>query len=65
MKILANDGISAAGKSKLEAAGYTVDTETIAQENLSQGELMTGDMLEFWFEVRQKFGKCIWMHVQI
>jgi D-3-phosphoglycerate dehydrogenase len=37
MKILANDGISAAGKSKLEAAGYTVDTETIAQENLSQG----------------------------
>lgn len=37
MKILANDGISAAGKSKLEGAGYTVDTETIAQENLSQG----------------------------
>ncbi len=37
MKILANDGISEAGKKKLEAIGYTVDTETIAQENLSQG----------------------------
>jgi D-3-phosphoglycerate dehydrogenase len=37
MKILANDGISASGKAKLEANGFTVDTETIAQDNLSQG----------------------------
>ena len=37
MKILANDGISAAGKERLEQAGYTVDLETIAQDNLSQG----------------------------
>jgi D-3-phosphoglycerate dehydrogenase / 2-oxoglutarate reductase len=37
MKILANDGISASGKQKLEANGYTVDTNTIPQENLAQG----------------------------
>jgi len=37
MKILANDGISASGKQKLEANGYTVDTTTIPQENLAQG----------------------------
>lgn len=37
MKILANDGISAAGKERLEKAGYTVELETIAQDNLSQG----------------------------
>ncbi len=34
MKILANDGISASGKNKLEAAGFTVVTDTVAQENL-------------------------------
>lgn len=37
MKILANDGISASGKQKLESAGYTVVTETVAQERLSHG----------------------------
>ena len=37
MKILANDGISASGKRKLESAGYTVVTETVLQERLSQG----------------------------
>lgn len=37
MKILANDGISASGKAKLEANGFTVDTNTIPQENLAQG----------------------------
>ena len=37
MKILANDGISAAGKSKLEAYGFEVSTETIPQETLSDG----------------------------
>lgn len=37
MKILANDGISASGKQKLEANGFTVDTTTIPQENLAQG----------------------------
>jgi D-3-phosphoglycerate dehydrogenase / 2-oxoglutarate reductase len=36
MKILANDGISAAGKLKLENAGFSVSTETIAQEGLAQ-----------------------------
>lgn len=36
MKILANDGISAAGKEKLERAGFTVSTETIAQEALAE-----------------------------
>jgi D-3-phosphoglycerate dehydrogenase len=36
MKILANDGISAAGKEKLEIAGFSVSTETIAQEALIQ-----------------------------
>lgn len=34
MKILANDGISQEGISALEAAGYTVVTENVAQENL-------------------------------
>jgi D-3-phosphoglycerate dehydrogenase len=33
-RILANDGIDANGKSKLEAAGFEVVTEKIAQENL-------------------------------
>jgi len=35
MKILANDGISTLGKSLLEAAGYTVITDKVAQENLA------------------------------
>lgn len=34
MKVLANDGISASGKEKLEAAGFTVVTETVEQSNL-------------------------------
>jgi len=34
MKILANDGISAIGKKQLEDAGYSVTTETVAQDNL-------------------------------
>jgi D-3-phosphoglycerate dehydrogenase len=34
MKILANDGIAEAGKMELEKAGFTVITETVAQENL-------------------------------
>lgn len=34
MKILANDGISAAGKKKLEEAGFEVDLTTVAQEQL-------------------------------
>lgn len=37
MKILANDGISASGKNKLEANGFQVDTETIEQDNLIDG----------------------------
>jgi len=36
MKILANDGISASGKEKLEAAGFQVVTDTVEQENLAQ-----------------------------
>ncbi|WP_028297075.1 D-2-hydroxyacid dehydrogenase [Olivibacter sitiensis] len=35
MKILANDGIDAVGKQLLEAAGFTVDTQHIAQEELA------------------------------
>jgi D-3-phosphoglycerate dehydrogenase len=34
MKILANDGISAIGKSTLENAGFTVITDKVAQEDL-------------------------------
>ncbi len=34
MKILANDGIAASGISKLEAAGFTVITEKVEQEQL-------------------------------
>jgi D-3-phosphoglycerate dehydrogenase len=34
MKILANDGISKAGQTKLEAAGYTVITDKVNQEDL-------------------------------
>lgn len=34
MKILANDGFSASGIKKLEANGFTVVTEKVAQENL-------------------------------
>ncbi|MBS1645784.1 MAG: D-2-hydroxyacid dehydrogenase [Bacteroidetes bacterium] len=36
MKILANDGIDAAGQKMLEQAGFTVITEKVAQENLAQ-----------------------------
>ncbi|MBX2986056.1 MAG: D-2-hydroxyacid dehydrogenase [Bacteroidia bacterium] len=35
MKILANDGIDAAGKNLLEKAGHTVDTNKIPQEELA------------------------------
>jgi D-3-phosphoglycerate dehydrogenase len=35
MKVLANDGISASGKEKLEAAGFEVDTTHVAQEQLA------------------------------
>ena len=35
MRILANDGIDAAGKSILEAAGFEVITQKIAQEELA------------------------------
>lgn len=34
IRILANDGIDPVGKSLLEQAGFVVDTETVAQENL-------------------------------
>lgn len=34
MKVLANDGISPSGKSKLEAAGFTVITDHVAQDAL-------------------------------
>lgn len=34
MKILANDGISETGQSKLEKKGFTVVTETVSQEDL-------------------------------
>lgn len=34
MKVLANDGISASGVEKLEANGFTVVTETVAQDQL-------------------------------
>lgn len=37
MRILANDGISASGKSKLEQHGFEVVTDTIPQENLAAG----------------------------
>lgn len=37
MKILANDGISAAGKAKLEANGFEVSTENIPQDDLIEG----------------------------
>ncbi|MFB6257461.1 MAG: D-2-hydroxyacid dehydrogenase [Flavobacteriales bacterium] len=36
MKILANDGISASGKEKLENAGFQVDTEKVEQDDLPQ-----------------------------
>jgi D-3-phosphoglycerate dehydrogenase len=36
MKVLANDGISAAGIKKLEANGFTVSTEKVAQEKLAE-----------------------------
>ena len=34
MKVLANDGIAPSGKKALEDAGFTVVTDTVAQENL-------------------------------
>ncbi len=37
MRILANDGISNAGKSKLESHGFEVVTDKVDQENLAQG----------------------------
>ncbi len=36
MKVLANDGISASGKEKLESAGFQVDTEKVEQDDLPQ-----------------------------
>src|SRR6185436_8544742 len=36
IKILANDGIDSAGKKIFEAAGFTVDTNKVAQEKLSE-----------------------------
>ena len=36
MKVLANDGISAAGQKRLEEAGFEVDTTTVAQEQLAK-----------------------------
>lgn len=36
MKVLANDGISASGKQKLEDAGFEVDETTVAQEQLGK-----------------------------
>lgn len=35
IKILANDGIDASGKSKLQQAGFQIDTENIAQDKLA------------------------------
>ena len=35
MKVLANDGISPVGEKMLKEAGYTVETNTVAQENLT------------------------------
>lgn len=43
-KILANDGIDATGKKMLEAAGFTVDTNKIPQEELAQ-KLQTYDAI--------------------
>lgn len=39
IKILANDGIDPLGKALLEKAGFTVDTQTIAQDQLSSALL--------------------------
>lgn len=36
IRILANDGIDAAGKKIFEAAGFSVSTDKVAQENLSE-----------------------------
>lgn len=36
IKVLANDGISQSGKEALESAGFFVETQTVAQENLIQ-----------------------------
>ena len=36
IKILANDGIDAVGKQLLEAAGFTVDTQNIPQDQLPE-----------------------------
>lgn len=43
-RILANDGIHAAGKEKLEAAGYEVITEKVAQDQLAT-ELLSYDAI--------------------
>jgi D-3-phosphoglycerate dehydrogenase len=37
MRILANDGIDAAGKALLEKAGFTVETQKISQQDLASG----------------------------
>lgn len=36
MKVLANDGLSKAGVQRLEEAGHTVITDTVAQEDLAK-----------------------------
>ena len=51
MKILANDGISNTGIEALEAAGFSVETTNVAQEQLS-AYINDNDITVYWF-VRQ------------
>ena len=46
IKILANDGIHPDGKMLLEEAGYQVDTEKIAQEDLVNQETQLKQITE-------------------
>ena len=57
MRILANDGIDAAGKSILETAGFEVITQKIAQEELADkiGEIGIASDLEVRDSMHKKW----------
>ncbi len=63
MRILANDGISNAGKSKLESHGFEVVTDKVDQENLAQG-INEGNFVGVLVRAPQRFAKIILTNVQ-
>ena len=62
IKILANDGIDAAGKKIFDAAGFSVSTDKVPQEKLAEA-LKNFDAI--LVEVLLLYALMLLMHVQI